>query len=133
MNFTRVDYDSLNSRQRENYNFAKLGATLADYGFTALRLSDDWKGADLIAIHCDGESDIKVQLKGRFTFDEKYHGKGLWIAFRVGEEWYLYDHDALFDKVRERIEGTNAWQEHRAYSWPEPPDWAIKMLNAYRL
>lgn len=60
MDFARIDYKNLNSRQQENYNFAKLAAVLADYGFTALRLSDDWKGADLIAVHKDGETDLKV-------------------------------------------------------------------------
>ena len=31
-------------------DYAKLAA-LADYGFSAMRLSDDWEGADLIAQH----------------------------------------------------------------------------------
>jgi hypothetical protein len=77
MNLTRVSYDDLNPRQKENFNFAKLAAQLADYGFAALRLSDDWKGADLIAVHIDGEKDIKVQLKGRLTFERKYLGRSL--------------------------------------------------------
>ena len=44
--FKRVEYKSLNPRQQESYNFQKVAAALADYGFTAIRLSDDWRGAD---------------------------------------------------------------------------------------
>lgn len=133
VSFTRVNYDDLNSRQQENFNFAKLAGVLAEYGFTALRLSDDWKGADLIAVHIEGDRDIKVQLKGRLTFERKYLNKNLWVAFRSGETWYLYDHDALFERIRERIEATDSWREHGGYSWPGLPVWASGLLDAYRL
>jgi len=133
MTFKRVDYGALNSRQRENFNFAKLAAVLADYGFASLRLSDDWKGADLIAVHIDGECDLKIQLKGRLTFDQKYLGKHLWIAFRRDEDWYLYDHDALFGRLKARIEQSISWKQEGAYSWPSPPDWAQTLLDEYRL
>jgi len=46
--FDRIDYKTLNSRQKENCNFQKVSAALADYGFVTLRLSDDWQGADLL-------------------------------------------------------------------------------------
>lgn len=66
-----ISYDDLNSRQRENYNFHKVSAILADYGFTSIRLSDDWQGADFIAQHIDGQTFIKAQLKGRMSIDKK--------------------------------------------------------------
>ena len=81
--FKRIEYTALNSRQRENYNFAKVAARLADYGFNCLRLSDDWNGADFIAIHIDGH-DIKIQLKGSMAIYRKYVGKGLHVAFLDG-------------------------------------------------
>lgn len=124
MIFARVDYDDLNPRQQENFNCAKLAAVLVEYGFTALRLSDDWKGADLIAVHKDGEKDLKVQVKGRLTFEQKYLSKGLWIAFRENEDWYLYEHDVLFELVRKRIEDSVAWREQGVYHWPRLPSWA---------
>lgn len=47
---SRITYDALKgSRQQENYNFQKLSAVLADYGFMTVRLTDDWKGADFIS------------------------------------------------------------------------------------
>lgn len=39
--FNRVAYSNLNSRQQENYNFQKVAARMADYGFNCMRLADD--------------------------------------------------------------------------------------------
>jgi hypothetical protein len=52
--FQRVRYSSLNARQQEAFNFQKVSAVLADYGFLTIRLSNDWRGADFIAQHIDG-------------------------------------------------------------------------------
>ncbi len=60
LNLKKVSYNDLNSRQKENYNYAHVTAVLADYGFTTMRLTDDWQGADFIAQHIDGEQFIKV-------------------------------------------------------------------------
>jgi hypothetical protein len=38
----RIDYSTLNARQKENYNFQKVSAALADYGYVTLRLTNDW-------------------------------------------------------------------------------------------
>jgi hypothetical protein len=93
----KIAYECLNSKQKENYNFAKISAVLADYGFNCLRLSDDWQGADFLACHIDGKTTIKVQLKGRFVIEEKYVGKDIWIAFPYQEVWYMYPHDAAVE------------------------------------
>ena len=60
LSLTRIQYKQLNARQKENYNYQKLAAILADYGFVTMRLSSDWQGADLIAQHIDGETFLKV-------------------------------------------------------------------------
>ena len=64
MALSRIAYHDLNARQQENYNFVKLSAVLADYGFVTMRLSADWQGADLIAQHVDGATFLKIQLSG---------------------------------------------------------------------
>ena len=69
--------------QKENYNYQKLSALLADYGFVTTRLSDDWNGVDLIAQHINGNTFLRVQHKGRLTFCKKYQGKDLYVAFRT--------------------------------------------------
>lgn len=68
MIFDKIDYDSLNSKQKENFNYHKVASALADYGYDSMRLNNDWQGADFIAV--DGDIMIKVQLKGRFTLDK---------------------------------------------------------------
>jgi hypothetical protein len=134
--FQRIDYDDLNSRQQENYNFQKLAARLADYGFNCLRLSDDWQGADFIACHIDGETFLKVQLKGRLAIDKKYIGKGINIAFFQGDDCYIYDHDALVRHLEENnLIGADSvtWHERGIRHWPSPPAWAIHFLSDFRI
>lgn len=134
--FERVRYGDLNSRQQENYNFQKVAGRLADYGFNCLRLTDDWQGADFIACHMDGETFLKVQLKGRLTIDRKYTGKEIYIAFLWGEDCYVYPHDEFLAGLIERgalKEESNLWQERGIRSWPRPPAWAVQMLSDYRI
>ena len=91
----RIRYSCLNPRQKENYNFQKASAILADYGFNCMRLSDDWKGADFLAVHIDGETTLRVQLKSRVSINEKYLCKDLWMMFPAGDKWFLIPHDEL--------------------------------------
>lgn len=132
----RIAYTDLNSRQRENYNFQKAAAMLADYGFNCLRLSDDWQGADLIACHIDGQTFLKIQLKGRLVADRKYLGKEIHIAFFHGSDLYLYDHDD-FVRVLEgdgRIGADSvSWHQHGFRTWPSPPAWARTYLAPFRI
>jgi len=60
MKLKHIDYVSLNSRQKENFNFQKVSGVLADYGFSTVRLTQDWRGADFIAQHSDGVTFLKV-------------------------------------------------------------------------
>ena len=116
----RIAYNELNSRQQENYNFQKISAVLADYGFVTMRLTDDWQGADFIAQHIDGETFMKVQLKGRLTFEKKYVGKNIQIAFQNKGTWYLFPHDELLEKVllETNIFNTESWSVRGGYSFP---------------
>ena len=91
----RIVPSCLNARQKENYNFQKASAVLADYGFNCMRLSDDWKGADFLAVHVDGETTLRVQLKSRVSINEKYLCKDLWMMFPAGNKWFLIPHDTL--------------------------------------
>jgi hypothetical protein len=109
--FKKVDYDDLKAKQKELFNFQKIAATLADYGFNCIKLADDWQGADFLAYHIDGTTTLKVQLKSRVTIDQKYLGKGLWIAFPHGGFWYLIEHDCLVEKIGKHT----AWL--RSDSW----------------
>lgn len=133
--FEKIPYDALNARQKENYNYHKVSALLADYGFTTLRLSDDWQGADFIAQHIDGQRFLKVQLKGRLYFGKKYLGKDLFISFQEGGHWFLYPHDRLFDEVKEivKIEQSGAWEKEGDYHFPSVPARIMPILEKYKL
>ena len=134
--FKHVTYADLNSRQKENHNFQKVAARLADYGYNCLRLTDDWQGADFMACHVDGETILKVQLKGRLTIDKKYLGKSIHIAFFYGQDCYIYDHDAFVVHLEQNgLIGADSvtWHQAGGRSWPSPPSWAIKLLSEYRI
>jgi hypothetical protein len=128
---TRVSYAKLNARQKENYNFQKISAVLAEYGFVTFRLSDDWAGADFIAVHLSG-SVLRVQLKSRLTFEKKYCGNELYVAFGVGDTWYLYPHDELLSQVLNvtNIGASESW-EKGAYSWPRLSKQLQQILAPY--
>lgn len=123
----KIDYKKLNSKQKEIYNFQKVSGILADYGFTTIKLTDDWLGADFIAIKFDGEIYLKVQLKGRLTFDKKYIGKDLYICF-YDEVWYLYKHDELLIQFEDEIKETISWANNGLYHYP-----TISKINKLRL
>ena len=124
MTFEEVDYATLNARQQEAYNFHKIAARLADFGFISVLLSDDYGGADFLAIHKDGDV-LKVQTKGRFTLAKKYIGKGLHVAFRVGDGVVIYDHDEALRRMEGigKVVHTRSWVEGGEYSFPTLPDW----------
>lgn len=130
-----VAYAALNSRQRENHNFQKVSAVLADYGYVTLRLSDDWQGADFIAQHIDGRTFLRVQLKSRMGVARKYRHRGLWLCFPHGGHWYLCPHDALLEYLlAERgIGHTGSWAEGGQYTQPAPGSKDMAFLQRYRL
>lgn len=136
MDWKHVDYASLNSRQRERFNFQKVSALLADYGYATMKLDDDWQGADFIAVHTRGEY-LKVQLKSRLTFDRKYERKGLHIAFPHNGEWYLIDHDHLLGVFVERFADTfaqtDSWARQGGYSWNHLSQEKLELIRPYRL
>ena len=133
--FQRIQYEQLNSRQKENFNFQKVAAELADYGFNCMWLNDDWQGADFIACHIDGNTFIKVQLKGRLTIDQKYSGKDIYIAFNQNGKWYIYPHDALRDELLNLglMAGSKSWDENGGFSWPNIPKHILEHMEQYAI
>jgi len=130
----KINYHELNARQKENYNFQKVSAVLADYGYVTFRLSDDWQGADFIALHISGTV-LRVQLKSRLAFRKDYQGKGLHVAFPHGNDWYLYPHDELLPAVlaATSVGGTRSWLERGGYSFPDLSADVAPLLEKYRI
>ena len=130
----RVAYRELNGKQKEIYNFQKVSAKLADYGFNCIKLDDDWMGADFLAYHKDETQTLRVQLKGRLTISEKYRGKGLHLCFPHNNDWYLVPHDDLLDIVGKTTNWLNSpsWRTGQ-YSSRNPSRKTLEALAEFRL
>ena len=135
MKLDQVNYKSLNAKQQELYNFHRLAGRLADFGYYSIKLSDDWQGADFLAVHFNGEDSLKVQLKGRLTFNRKYQGKDIHIAFPHNEDFFVFPHDEILEKalILKNIGNTKDWIVNGHYSWPSTPKWALDMMQQYRI
>ncbi|MFA5983801.1 MAG: hypothetical protein WC782_07265 [Methylococcaceae bacterium] len=114
----KIQYQNLSPKQQEIYNFQKIASVLADYGFNCIKLSDDWQGADFLAYHVNGMDTLKVQLKSRVHVAKKYQNKNLFLAFPIGGDWYLVEHDELLNLVSNNTIWLNsvAWNKTGAYS-----------------
>lgn len=135
MNLKKIEYSGLNSRQKEIYNFQKVAALLADYGFNCLKLSDDWQGADFLAYHKDGKDTLRVQLKSRLYVGKKYVGKNLHVCFPLKNRWYLVPHDDLVEAVGTTTNylASRSWLEAGGYSTDGPNQELMKWLEQYIL
>ena len=115
----KINYNDLNAKQKENYNYHKVAAALADYGYDSMRLNNDWQGADFIAVKVDEM--LKVQLKGRFTIDKKYIDKNIHIVFIEDGIIKLYLHDEALAIATSNITDSKSWTENESYSMNQTP------------
>ena len=123
----KIEYNNLNSKQQENYNFHKVASALADYGYDSMRLNNDWEGADFIAVK--GDEMLKIQLKGRFTIDKKYIGKDIHIAFIEGGVIKMYKHDEAVNMIPENISNSTSWTDKGLYHWGKTPVFYEKIIT----
>ena len=131
----KIAYNSLNAKQQEAFNLQQVSAIFAEYGYLVIKLSDDWNGADFIALEFNSEHYIKVQLKGRFSFNKKYLNKNIHICFHDKDtnNWYLYPHDMLCDIMMKKSKTTKSWKEEGAYSFPVISEDNRDILEKYSL
>ncbi len=132
MKLEPIKYEDLNAKAKETYNFHKIAAILADYGYNSIWLSNDWNGADFIAVHIDGVSDIKIQLKGGISFAQKYRGKNLYIGFIEQGDLYLYPHDDVLEQV-EPVISDKKWIEKGTYFQTKITSRFIDVLAPYKI
>lgn len=130
-----INYANLNARQKEAFNFQKVAALLANYGFNCIKLADDWQGADFLAYHNDGEQTLKVQLKGRLTIDKKYQNKSIYMTFPIGEYWYLIAHEKLLHLIEASTDwlASDSWNSKGLYSTGAPSQTLKEALTPYQL
>jgi hypothetical protein len=135
LNLSKISYAELNSKQKEIFNFQKVAAKLADFGFNCIKLADDWQGADFLAYHKDGVDTLKVQLKSRLTIDQRYQGKDLCMCFPINEDWYLIEHDLLIEYVTQVTNWlkTKSWLGDGCYHSIKPSKRLISLMKPYIL
>lgn len=135
LQFQRVDYKTLNAKQKELFNFQKIAATLADFGFNCIKLADDWQGADFLAYHINGTTTLKIQLKSRITIQEKYRNKDVWMAFPHKDSWYVVKHDLLIEKIGANTDWLQSasWIDKHWYSSTAINPRLLKELTENRL
>jgi len=135
--FKKIEYTEINKRARESVNFQKVSALLADYGFITQWLNNDYLGADFLAIHVDGNTILKVQLKAGPTICKKYFNcKGLYMAFmdHIGNR-YLIEHEMLkkvFEEHTNLLQGKKWLRDGIAFT-DRPSKKLIAALEPYKL
>lgn len=67
MQLKKVDYETLNARQKETHNFHVVSGKLATYGFEGIRINADWEGVDFLSWQMTTDRILKLQLKSRPT------------------------------------------------------------------
>ena len=135
MQLERIVFDELNAKQKEVYNYQKVAALLADYGFNCIKLDDDWQGADFLAFHKDGVTTLRVQLKSRVVISKKYQGKDLYLAFPADGRWYLVPHDELIVIAAETTPWlrSSSWIRDGQYSVARPSRQMLDRLSEHAL
>ena len=138
--FAKVNYQDLNARQREVYNFHNIGARLAQHGYASYPIRDDWNGGDMFARHMLTGQSLTIQIKSRVTFDKKYLGKGLYIGFPLLDAVYVYPHDQILNRYielrsqRDLPLGDNeAWSRDGLVHWVKPTKEMLDLLKPYEL
>ena len=104
----QIEYPSVHCKAQETYNFHQIAAILTDYGYNCLWLNNDWNGVDGIAVHIDGISDFKSQLKDAVSYTQKYRAKKLYIAFFELSDLYIDAHNFVLHKWKMIFQTKNA-------------------------
>ena len=128
----QIEYPSVHCKAQETYNFHKMAAILADYGSNGLWFNNDWNGADSIAIHIDGISDFKSQLKDAVSCAQKYRAKKLYIAFFELSDLYIDAHNFVLHKWKMIFQIRRGWKKAHI-SKPKLPKDLEKFLGLIKL
>lgn len=130
----KTEYMGFDSRSKEAFNTAQLGAVLARKEEYLLPLRFDSNGADVLAYNPATNRTRAIQIKARVAVARKYLGKELWIAFPRWvadhqQDWYVVPHDTL-----EALWGkTRTWQKDAEWSANSLPEHLIAALLEFRV
>lgn len=120
---------------REVVNRNTLASRLVLQGYNVYLPVYD-AGIDFVLHREADERLLKVQLKGRWTIDQKYFGRDLWIAFADAADgsWYLMPHDEMVDLgTRMGFTGTDSWTQKGLYHRKSLSEAMRESCERYRL
>lgn len=131
-------YDSLSNKEQESYNSVHLMKEMSRWGYLeSTKINGDKHGADLLFYRAKDADVKKIQLKGRATFDKKYKGKNLYIAFQDKRKnsWYVYPHDVVVQQslYLSTWAQSQSWEEKGSYSWNSVPQWLAEILEQWKI
>ena len=131
-----VDYFSLDSKQKEKFNYYYLANVLACYGYICISLSTDWNGADFLAQHYKSGEILKIQLKSRLTIDKKYKDPKLYMACPLHgtQEWVIIKHCELIKTISDHCPHyleSKSWRDKGTYSNDAPKKELCNVLKKY--
>ena len=120
------------SQIREVINRNTVVSLALQQGFNAFLPVYDG-GVDFILYRESGQAVRKVQLKARWTIDQKYLGRDIWIAFPMAGDWYLMRHDEMVATAEsDGVTQTASWTENGNYSRPRPSAVLVTACAPYR-
>ncbi len=133
--FGLIDFEKLTNTHKRQYNYLKVSAALASYGFFSQELLPNNEPADFIAHHHSGTSQLSVLLKSRLTLASHLEHQNLSIAFYERGYWYVYPHDDVMDFACQTssITNTTSWQQKGMYTFPQLSDKYRQFLKPWRL
>ena len=135
---SEIEYENLSNKEQESFNSVHLMREMSKWGYLdSTKINGDKHGADLLFYRAQDADVKKIQLKGRATFDKKYEGKNLYVAFqdKRKNEWYVYPHDVIVNQAIHTSSWalSKSWKEEGGYSWNNIPAWLEDILKPWKI
>jgi hypothetical protein len=118
MRFERIDLGQLSVSEIRKYNYNKVTAALADYGFATELAPEGQVLWDFVATQLSSGKQIKVLIRPQMTLEKKFLGKDIYICFLEGSNWYIYPHDQHYEHVRitSNLMDTTSWKKEGTFT-----------------
>jgi len=114
---------------------AEVSKIFLEHGWMVYTPEADVGGVDFLVMNLETEEVRKIQLKGRWTVDKKYHGKNIWMCFSLKDKWYVCEHDKMVEIGLQC--GLLLWEQkngdaRNAYSVEPMSKKMTQMMSAYQ-
>lgn len=135
-------YSELTNHEKRIHNLKEISALFKKLAYEVIqrpegqKLSGDWSDVHFKARPVNGGETIKIRLTGMgcVTFNKKYFGKQIYIAFPYDghKTWYLYPHDELEKTLHEKI-NNKKYRDTGKYFQTKPSKYFLNALKGYTI